>query len=578
MISSHWFSIVLPRLLICCLWGLLLVNPGFSRAGDPVSDTTVIHADQIQSFHVNTIYDLLNQLPGIKAGSSSISIRGSYKVLVFMDQVPLNDPAASHGGIKWDAVDLNQVEKITILRGKGGVEYGDNASGGIVDIALKKIRSRRIQAEARAGNHQAHAFRLSGQERRDTLGVGITAAYSRTQGFKINNDKTKKRLETRTDWKWSSGFSLQSTLLYLHQDRGNSGRPEYPTPHSRSEDELISATVLTRVGGIKSKTHVSRAVKQSMDPDRNIDDTLTVVTVNQTLSGRPHWTLTGPVNLGCGVEYAVPDNAAYETASEYNTHVFAAKSFVWKGVSLELGLRDIYYSEYGNRLNPEVSLGYKTGMFSARLSANQTSNAPTFSKKYRKSSSTLPNPDLTLERSQNLGFTLSVEPSAGVSISLAPFYNRITDRITYVRGSGGTGQYENFGKVTYQGADLSLGLDVIPQLDVKLSYTYLRAMDEDTGLWLSAKPRHRGVVDLTWAPISDLTLGLNLNAVSPMYTRSDNTTRVPGYAIWDFRGEYRLKFAVIFCEIDNLFDTYHILGDGYQGTDFTWTLGVRYAL
>ncbi len=68
-------------------------------------------------------------MPGVKAGSTSVTIRGSSKVRVLLDGRPINDPTSSHGGIKFDMVFLENVERVEIHRGKGGVKYGNDASG-----------------------------------------------------------------------------------------------------------------------------------------------------------------------------------------------------------------------------------------------------------------------------------------------------------------------------------------------------------------------------------------------------------------------------------------------------------------
>ncbi|HDM77613.1 MAG TPA: hypothetical protein ENG51_14250 [Deltaproteobacteria bacterium] len=68
--------------------------------------------------NVRKISDVLNQVPGVKAGDTFVSIRGSYKVKVLLDGRPINDPTSSHGSVKFDLVSPENVEKIEIYRGK----------------------------------------------------------------------------------------------------------------------------------------------------------------------------------------------------------------------------------------------------------------------------------------------------------------------------------------------------------------------------------------------------------------------------------------------------------------------------
>ena len=74
-------------------------------------DTIIITADDIKEMNVHKISDVLSQVPGVKAGSTFVSIRGSYKVKVMVDGRPINDPTSSHGGVKFDLVFLKTWKK-----------------------------------------------------------------------------------------------------------------------------------------------------------------------------------------------------------------------------------------------------------------------------------------------------------------------------------------------------------------------------------------------------------------------------------------------------------------------------------
>jgi len=85
--------------------------------------------------NVRKIADVLNQVPGIKAGDTSVAIRGSYKVKVMLDGRSINDPTSSHGSVKFDLISIETVEKNEIHKGKGALKYGDDASGGVILIS-----------------------------------------------------------------------------------------------------------------------------------------------------------------------------------------------------------------------------------------------------------------------------------------------------------------------------------------------------------------------------------------------------------------------------------------------------------
>jgi iron complex outermembrane receptor protein len=98
------------------------------------SDKIVVTAQEIEKMNVRTVSDLLNQIPGVNAGESSVSLRGSYMVKVILDGRTINDPTSGHRAVKWDMVSVNNIDKIEIHKGGGGVEFGDDSSGGVIYI------------------------------------------------------------------------------------------------------------------------------------------------------------------------------------------------------------------------------------------------------------------------------------------------------------------------------------------------------------------------------------------------------------------------------------------------------------
>ena len=132
-----------PSPLLLFLVSVLVCLPAVTiHAGH---DAVIVTAEEIETLQAHTMADILNNVPGLSAGSSSVSIHGNYKVRVYVDGRPLNDPTSSHGGIKWDLVSPSDIEKIEILRGKGGVRYGRDASGGVILITTKDGSSYALQ-------------------------------------------------------------------------------------------------------------------------------------------------------------------------------------------------------------------------------------------------------------------------------------------------------------------------------------------------------------------------------------------------------------------------------------------------
>ncbi len=541
-------------------------------------DKFIIDEEKIRASSARTIYELLNQVPGIKATDLSVSIRGSLKVLVLLDQRSINDLTSTYGGVRWDVVELDQVERIVILRGKGGVEYGDNASGGVIDITTKKIDRLQGSVEVKAGNHASREAKASVNRTFGALGVGLNTGYYETDGFRERNgDKKKGRIEARMNTNTTGDLKIGASAFYWQEEKGNPGLPDYPTPNSRGKDQMASGVVNLKWKRFKAKTTANWGNKETRDPDKSLDSYLRVLRLGQEVSSPFDAGFAGMFNWGAGVEHATAASRGFDEKTEEKAFAYVTKAFGFSflPVSLHTGLRGIYYSEYDNSLSPEVSLTYKRDAISGKLSLSRTVNAPSFTKKYRETSTTIPNPDLTIEKATNVSLTLAWEPDDRFSLSLSPFYNIIDDRITYVR-TGGIGQYQNFGEVTYKGVDAGISVKPLDWVSVQSSYTYLEAKDENTGLWLSAKPQHRWINVLEASPLEGLSAGLTATAISNAYSDSANTEKVAGVLIWDFKAEYGVGKFTLLLEIENLFDTDYLKLDGYPAEPFSWMVGMRW--
>jgi outer membrane receptor protein involved in Fe transport len=90
-----------------------------------------------------SVDDYLRVIPGISVsrgagflGSATISMRGmgseAGRTLVMLDGVPINK--SDGGSVNWNAVNLNEIGKIEVLKGPGSSIYGGNAMGGVINM------------------------------------------------------------------------------------------------------------------------------------------------------------------------------------------------------------------------------------------------------------------------------------------------------------------------------------------------------------------------------------------------------------------------------------------------------------
>src|ERR1700680_420600 len=111
----------------------------------------VIAEEDIRRSGATNIPDLLRMVPGVQvaridANAWAISIRGfntrySNKVLVLIDGRSVYSPSFS--GVFWDqqAVPLEDIERIEVIRGPGSAVWGANAVNGVINIITKSSKA-----------------------------------------------------------------------------------------------------------------------------------------------------------------------------------------------------------------------------------------------------------------------------------------------------------------------------------------------------------------------------------------------------------------------------------------------------
>jgi iron complex outermembrane receptor protein len=562
----------------CCFVLLSLCLPPVCTAQD--DDTIVINAEEIRAMQALKIADVLNNVPGVKAGTSSVGIHGSYKVKVFVDGRSINDPTSSHGGVNWDMVSPDDIERIEILRGKGGLLYGQDASGGVILITTRKVRRFTGNLKAYGGNYGTRNASASVNTVAGKYSMGVTGGYETSDGYKVNNDKERYKAGLKLGYATAESTAISLSADYLQDERGLSGLPQHPTPHSRKKTRNTACALQADLFHIKSKTSYNEGRRHNTDSSTGLDKMLTVSKLGQTITTTVD--SFGKQDLNCGVSgtWDRAHGTSFEDQDEYSASLFAVQTLAWKAIDTRLtaGLRGMYQSAFDNVVNPEFKLVYQKRAWRLTAAYSRTNNTPSLYQRYNETSSTRPNPDLQMERADNYSLALFATPLESFSFSLSLFYNLLADRITYVTGSDGTGRYQNFGQVLYAGGDVALSWRMHSALKAKGSYTYLEVKDRKTELWLPGKARHVANMSLYWQVAGPLSIVVTGKYTSDVYRNKSNTEKVPAYTIAELRAEYSLQRFSLFGEVKNIFDETYYYADGLLAPPRTYVVGVNWRI
>ena len=120
------------------------INP--QSVSKSILEVKVLSKDDIQRQGANTLADLLNTTlninisPNTSTGKSGVSLFGldSQYFKVLIDNIPIINEEGVGNNTDLSLINLNDIERIEIVEGSMGVQYGSNAVSGIINIITEK--------------------------------------------------------------------------------------------------------------------------------------------------------------------------------------------------------------------------------------------------------------------------------------------------------------------------------------------------------------------------------------------------------------------------------------------------------
>ena len=247
----------MDRVLLFLLTGLLVCSSAFAAEAEEQSvmmdevvvtatrlteelsrvpaNVTVVNAEQIAQSPAQNIPELLRSVAGVLVNDISgngrtytVDLRGfgetaSLNTLVLVDGRRINQ--ADLSGVDWTLIPKDRVERIEIVRGgRGSVLYGDNATGGVINIITKKGTTEMSGAvNVLAGSYQTFQSdgSLSGTAR--DLSIAVNGNYRSSDGYRDNSDTLAKVAGASLDYEVSEQLFLRFNGGYQKDDASMPG-------------------------------------------------------------------------------------------------------------------------------------------------------------------------------------------------------------------------------------------------------------------------------------------------------------------------------------------------------------------
>lgn len=210
---------------------------------------TVITAEDIARASSNSITGLLSREANLNIRSvtgndkfTGIDIRGqgdtfSSNVIVLIDGVRLNAPDLS--GPDFSSVSLAQIERIEVIRGGGGVRYGNGAVGGVINIITKKASEGTVaNVRLSQGSFNTWEARINLAAVSEKAAISVDAAKFDSDGHRHNGDFRKDDFTTKLTYSPIDWATFELGAMY-HEDR-------YGLPGSISRESFLRSGLSRR--------------------------------------------------------------------------------------------------------------------------------------------------------------------------------------------------------------------------------------------------------------------------------------------------------------------------------------------
>jgi outer membrane receptor protein involved in Fe transport len=555
---------------------------------DVPASVTVISASQLanQNFPNQDIGDALRAVPGITLrrayapfpAYANIRGAGSDATIYLVNGIPTDWQISQ-------AIPLEIVEKVEIIRGPASALYGANAGGGVVNLILKEGKEDPSGAlKGGAGTFGRYRTAASADGKVENFSYALAGYYEEADGTNIakNNvnagvhmiddcDYDKRGAAVSTGCRFSDQASAR--LFYnFYNNRYTRGRPYvggdwdyhfagviYNQKIGQALD--LKASAAYRVDDYlhlydKGGTNYAKNQKRFMDYDE------APMEVQATAALGPHTLTTGVFynNQTTDQEYRdwVTGNFKYENNFKVRTLAGYAQD-VWditESLVLTGGVRYDHWKNYDNQfsnfitpnpddrtddnVSPKLGLRYNFEN-AASLWTNYSMGfkPPTSEQLYDDRTSggnpRQPNPDLKPEKTHSWEIGATRWFGDLLQTDMVGFYGFTDDKIMSWFDASNVWINKNIGQSRSYGVELAAAFYPTSNLSLTASYTFNRATIEDNpsntaleGNYLPFSPKHKANLGVTYTRPECFTLSTYLRYLGMQYSDDANTVKNAG--------------------------------------------------
>ncbi|WP_085585902.1 MULTISPECIES: TonB-dependent receptor domain-containing protein [unclassified Pseudomonas] len=559
---------------------LISANRQVEARNDSSAANTVFTRDDIERLQPQSVTDLLQRVPGVQVTQSGgrgsqpgIYIRGtqSAQSLVLVDGQRIGN--ATSGDSNLQHLNIEQIERVEVLRGSRSVIYGSDAIGGVIQIFTRRGAEPGLQPRMHVGfgSNQTweRSLGLSGGDEKTRFNLG--ASLDETAGI----DRTHESYSSDSDHDAYRNQSLSLSLSHALSDdvevganlldnRGKNGfdspfgRYDFQTDTSYQQQPYSDFAVSSFSGYVdarlnerwKSRLELGHSENRDKTLDKLSDERSVFNTYRDSVNWQNDLTLDARNSLILGGDWyedRVNSSTSFDEDSRWNRAAFIQHRYQADSFSTELGLRRDQNQQFGGQnswsgtltvpVNPDNDL---------LLSYSEGFRAPTFNDLYYPGFS---NPDLKPETSKSYELQWRSQLSDSSRLEASLYRTDLEDAII----SGSNSRPQNVASARINGFEAALKQELYGWQS-NLGVAVIDPRDRDSGHTLARRARRTLSWDLD-RQFDRLGLGATWQAVSGSYDDLNNQHALGGYGLLGLRSSWALSREIkLDLKVDNLLD------------------------
>lgn len=553
---------------------------------------TVITKEEIANSPAKSIDEVLQQVPGMdirRRGAngvqSDIGFRGSSfeQVLLLLNGIRMNDSQTGHNSMNVP-VDMDDVERIEIIKGPAARRFGQNAYAGVINIITKTTSGKKVKISADGGDYKTYGLGFNAQMGNEKFSNSLQANTASSDGYMYNTDYEirnvfyQSKLNIKNgDLKLQAGFSEKKFGA-----NGFYASKSATEQYEETQASIVSVAHQQKFGDLKISSNVYWRRGQDMYLyDRNKPDGYRNMHIGNNVGGEVNssyqWGLgTTGVGVELRKEFLASNNLGER--NRFVSQVFFEHHFslLDKKLNISPGISWANYSKEGNFFYPGLDVGYNFNQ-NNKIYGNvaRVHRVPTFTDLYYVSKTEQGNQNLLPENaiSSEIGYQYQ---DSRILAKVSGFMRNSENSIDWTKKAIDSPVWytDNVGKIDTKGVEFELSHRAFDWLKYTAGYTYLDSKISRSGEFVS-----RYILDnLKHQVVAKLETKFLKYFTNELVYRYNERMNLGSYNLLDEKLSFSRKDFSVYALITNLTDTKYTEAFGVEMPQRWFHIGFSYTI